>query len=110
MYDFNYNHEDFNVKELILQYEGMLANGNVVFLDQDAFQDLIDYYEDQIQYPKALEVIEHALVQYPFSAIFQIRKAQLLLEEDQLDAASAALQTAKLYEPTNIDIFLTESE
>lgn len=110
MYDFNYNHEESNVKELILQYEGMLATGNSVFLEQDAFQDLIDYYEDQIQYPKALEVIDYALIQYPFSAVFLIRKAQLLLEEDQLDAATAALNTAKLYEPTNIDIFLTEAE
>ena len=110
MYDFNYNHEDSNVNELILQYEGMLATGNSIFLEQDAFQDLIDYYEDQIQYPKALEVIEYAVIQYPFSAVFYIRKAQLLLEEDQLDAATTALNAAKLYEPSNIDIFLTESE
>jgi len=110
MYDFNYNHEESNVNELILQYEGMLANGNTVFLEQDAFQDLIDYYEDQIQYPKALEVIEHAIIQYPFSATFFIRKAQLLLEEDQLDQAMQALNSAKLYEPTNVDVFLTESE
>jgi tetratricopeptide (TPR) repeat protein len=110
MYDYNDNPEGLNVKDLVLQYEGMLAKGNNIFLDSDAFQDLIDYYEDQFEFPKALQAIEHALIQYPFSAVFHIRKAQLLLEEDRLEDANAALYVAKLYEPTNIDVFLTEAE
>jgi tetratricopeptide (TPR) repeat protein len=88
----------------------MLASGNTVFLDSDAFQDLIDYYEEQFEYPKALQAIEHALVNYPFSAVFHIRKAQLLLEEDRIDDANSALNFAKLYEPTNVDVILTEVE
>jgi len=110
MYDYNDNPEGLNVKDLLLQYEGMIAKGNSVFFDSEAFQDLIDYYEDQYEHPKALQVIEHALVQYPFSAVFHIRKAQLLLEEDRIDDANAALHIAKLYEPTNVDVFLTEAE
>jgi predicted Zn-dependent protease len=69
---------------------------------------LIDYYEEQFEYPKALQAIEHALVNYPFSAVFHIRKAQLLLEEDRIDDANSALNFAKLYEPTNVDVILTE--
>jgi tetratricopeptide (TPR) repeat protein len=110
MYDYNDNPEGLNVNELVLQYEGMLASGNTVFLDSDAFQDLIDYYEEQFEYPKALQAIEHALVNYPFSAVFHIRKAQLLLEEDRIDDANSALNFAKLYEPTNVDVILTEVE
>ncbi len=110
MYDFNYNHEESNVQDLILQYEGMIAKGTTVFLEQDAFQDIVDYYEEEFLYAKALEVIRHALIQYPFSAVFHIRKAQLLLEEDRIEAATEALKIAKLYEPNNVDIFLTESE
>jgi tetratricopeptide (TPR) repeat protein len=110
MYDYNDNPEGLNVKDLVLQYEGMLAKGSSIFLDSDAFQDLIDYYEDQYEYPKALQAIEHAVVNYPFSAVFHIRKAQLLLEEDRIDDANAALHIAKLYEPTNVDVFLTEAE
>lgn len=110
MYDYNDNPEGLNVKDLVLQYEGLLAGGGNIFLDSDAFQDLIDYYEDQFELSKALMAIEHALVQYPFSAVFHIRKAQLFLEEDRLDDANAALHIAKLYEPTNVDVFLTEAE
>ena len=110
MYDYNDNPEGLNVNDLVLQYEGLLANGNNIFLDSDAFQDLIDYYEEQFEYTKALQAIEHALTNYPFSAVFHIRKAQLLLEEDRLDDANSALSLAKLYEPTNVDVILTEAE
>lgn len=110
MYDFNYNHEESNAKDLALQYENMVANGAVIFFDQNSFQDLIDYYEDQLRFQQALGVIEHAIQQHAYSAIFHIRKAQILLEEDRLQEASEALAFAKLYEPTNVDIFLTEAE
>jgi tetratricopeptide (TPR) repeat protein len=110
MYDFNYNHEESNAKDLALQYENMVANGNVVFFDQETFQNLIDYYEDQLRFQQALGVIEHAIQQHAYSAVFHIRKAQLLLEEDRLEEASEALAFAKLYEPSNLDIFLTEAE
>ena len=98
------------MNDLVSQYEKMLAGGTSIFFEADSFQDLIDYYEEIFETSKALQVIEHALIQYPYSAVFQIRKAQLLLEEDRVEAANDALRIAKLYEPSNIDVILTEAE
>ncbi len=110
MFDYNDNPEGLNVKNLVQQYEKMLAIGANIFLDSESFLDLIDFYEEVYELKKALEAAEYALINYPFSAIFHIRKAQLLLEEDRLEDANEALLVAKLYEPTNVDVFLTEAE
>jgi tetratricopeptide (TPR) repeat protein len=110
MFEYDENADDLNVSDLVHQYENLLTEGKSIYFESDAFQDLIDYYEDQFDYSKALQVVNHALVHYSFSAVFHIRKAQLLLEEDSIEEAKASLKIAKLYEPNNIDVYLTEAE
>ena len=63
MYNFDHDEEEPNVEDLVGQYESMLSEGNTVFLDEESFLYLIDHYSGDMN--KALEVIEHALAQYP---------------------------------------------
>ncbi|MCH2045864.1 MAG: tetratricopeptide repeat protein [Saprospiraceae bacterium] len=108
MHRYNYNEEGHNVRDIVLHYESMLLEGSIGFLDTEAFLHLIDYYEENNQLNKALEVISYALDQHQYSATFHLRKAQLLIEQDQLEQATTALEKAKIFEPTNTDILLTE--
>jgi tetratricopeptide (TPR) repeat protein len=110
MFEYDENADELNVSDLVHQYESLLSEGKSIYFESDNFQDLIDYYEEQFDYNKALQVVNYALVHYSFSAVFHIRKAQLLLEEDSIDEANDALKIAKLYEPNNIDVYLTEVE
>lgn len=110
MYDFNYDREEPNVNDLVLQYEEMRAKGDVYFLERDSFLNIISYYEDQFRFDKALEVIDLAISQHAYTVDFYLRKAQLLLEEDQLEYAANVLEKAKLYEPNNLDLLLIEVE
>lgn len=108
MHRYDYNEEGHNVRDIVLHYESMLLEGSIGFLDTDAFLRLIDYYEENHQLNKALEVISYALDQHQYSATFHLRKAQLLIEQDQLEQAATALDKAKIFEPTNTDVLLTE--
>lgn len=110
MYNYNYNegHQDF--KNLVNQYEKMLAEGVVAFLEPESFEHIIDYYEEENKLQKALAVVENALTQHTYTAIFYIRKAQLLIEESRFEDAEESLDMALIYEPSNLDILLTKAD
>lgn len=110
MYNYNYNegHQDF--KNLVNQYEQMLAEGVVAFLEPESFEHIIDYYEEENELQKALGVVENALTQHTYTAVFYIRKAQLLIEESRFEDAEKCLDMALIYEPSNLDILLTKAD
>ena len=95
---------------LVSEYEAMSQKGTVGFLEEKVFLQLIDYYQDQLQIDRALEVVDHAITQYKFSADFHIRKAQLLIECRQEEQAIDSLEQAQMYAPSEIGIFLLRVE
>jgi len=97
-----------DLKLLIEEYEKNDKEGAVPFMELKSFLTLIDYYDVNGQLRKALAVIGHALQQHQYSALLFIRKAQLLADEDDCDAAFDALDKAALFEPSNIEIILTQ--
>lgn len=110
MYNFDHDEEEPNVEDLVGQYESMLSEGNTVFLDEESFLYLIDHYSGDMN--KALEVIEHALAQYPFSGSFYLQKAQLLINKEataeSFELTEEALAQAKLFNPNDIEVLLLE--
>ncbi|MEL6924301.1 MAG: tetratricopeptide repeat protein, partial [Bacteroidota bacterium] len=105
--NFNNHH---TIAALVSEYEAMSQKGTVGFLEEKVFLQLIDYYQDQLQIDRALEVVDHALAQYNFSADFYIRKAQLLIESRQEEKAIDSLEQAQIYAPSEIGIFLLRVE
>lgn len=98
------------LKLLIEEFEQKINDGQSLYWEAENYLLLIDYYDDNVAFQKALSVVDFALQQYQYSATFYIRKAQLLAEEDQFDAAFEFLETATVFEPSNIDIYLTQSD
>lgn len=111
-YDFENENEDenINVSELVQQYEQSVKNEKTPFFDQDAFEAIIVYYEEKGQFENALEVTEKSLLQYPYSSILLIKKAQLYFELKQLDYALEILDKAEIYESSEIGIYLLRAE
>ena len=98
------------LKYLVSEYETMSQKGEVGFFEKKAFWELIDHYEIKNQLDKAIEVIEHALVQYSYSTEFYIRKAQLLIEKKCAYQAIACLEHAQILSPSELEIFLFKAE
>lgn len=95
---------------LLEQYETKAERGEVPYWEQESFLMLIDYYDDKMEIDKALELTYAATEQHQYSAVLQIRKAQLLIEKDRFDSAAQALEKATLFEPSNIEIYLTKCD
>lgn len=105
----SYNHQ-YERQELVNQYEQMLKNEQNYFFEQGSFVNIIEHYEDQLEFIKALEVTEYALAQHPYSATFLIKKSQLLFEAKNCFEALELLEQAEALSPTDIEIFLLRAE
>ena len=108
-HDFNGEHQP-DLKLLVKRYEGMLLEGGVSFMEADSFLMLIDYYEEVNNNKLALNTLVHGLEQHPYSTSLYIRKAQLLCEEEFYVEALMALDTAIVYSPSELDIYLTKAD
>jgi len=96
-----------NNDDLIKRFEEMCANGTRSFFDTDEFETLIEHYLNTNYYPKAVQVVELAMEQYPFSIDFIIRKAQLLCANKETKKALELLAHAETMDPLHPEIFMT---
>ena len=67
-------------KKLARQFERLLKNNQTAFFDHECFERIMEHYEDQVNFGKALKATEFALEQYPFSSFFIMKKGEYLLE------------------------------
>lgn len=67
-------------KKLARQFERLLKTNQTAFFDHGCFERIMEYYEDKVNFAKALKATEFALEQYPFSSFFIMKKGEYLLE------------------------------
>ena len=102
--------QDHSLILLVNEFESMSQKGQVSFLDEQDFLKLINYYEKEFLFEKAIEVADHALNQYGFSADFHIRKAQLFLATRNSEKAMSILDKAEIFAPAELDIHLLRAK
>ncbi len=95
-------------EDLLKRYEEMLKSGSGVFFDADEFEIIIDSYLVGNQYAMALNAVDSALSQYPFSIDFLIQKAQLLSTNKETRKAMEVLNQAQGLDPIHPEIFMTK--
>ncbi len=98
------------IAELVAAYEATAQSGSSKFLDPQTYHELINYYEEDEQVDRALEVADLAIAHHQFSAEFYTRKAHLLLEVQQEHRALEALHIATIYAPNSLEIKILEAE
>ncbi len=98
------------IVELIQQYEEAAESKQHVFFEEENFEQIIHFYEENREYNKALRVIESALEQYSFSSFFLTKKAEILANQKRFDEAMFALEGAEKLDPTDINIFLIRAD
>ncbi len=99
-----------NTKRLIFEYEAMSHKGTVGFYEKTVFLQLIDHYLNEQLFDHALEVIDHAVSQHPYSAAFHIVQAQLYIEKNCENLALEALDKAILYAPSVFEVQILRAE
>jgi tetratricopeptide (TPR) repeat protein len=93
-----FNSEEF--QELLNSYEASMAAGEQPFMDADDLVDIADFYNQNGEKDKALDVIEYALQLYPNTTlpnVFMAREA--LMNNDFKTAREYASQIAEHDDP-----------
>jgi tetratricopeptide (TPR) repeat protein len=110
MRDNPYREDREELKELIIQYQNLKHGRNHSFLEEDAFERIIDYYDEKDDIPEAMEAAETALEQFPYSASLMIKKADLLLATRKYQEALDILETAELFDSTDLNLYILKTD
>jgi tetratricopeptide (TPR) repeat protein len=96
--------------ELLQQYNSMKQGRGYVFLEEDAFEQLIDYFDEKDDLSSALEAAEYGIQQYPYSSILLIKKADLLIAKRLYREALALLEKAELLDTGDINLYILKTD
>ncbi len=111
---FNNEFEDNNIgnefTELIARYEAMAHSDERSFFEEEEFEWIIEYYETRNELHKALEAARFGEDQYPFSALFMLKQAELYFEQRDLKRALELLDKAEVLDSADIEIYLLRAE
>lgn len=89
---------------LVSDFEAKYEQGNVEYMTEKKFNQLIDFYESKHQHDKAMEVVELALTQYKYRSDFYITKARLLFSDRKVDKCLQVLEEAENIAPFEREI------
>ncbi len=100
----NRTRRDHKLIHLVSEYEAMSETGNLTYLDEKTYVQLITYYEGEFLIDKALEVVHMAMEQFQYRAEFYITKAKLLLRAKRKSEALETLAEAAIISPSENEI------
>jgi len=102
------NRDELN--ELLQQYENLRNGRNHTFLDEEAFERVIDHFDDKEDLTHALEAAETGLEYFPFSSQLLIKKADLLIATRHYKYALEILEKASLFDSKDINIYILKTD
>jgi tetratricopeptide (TPR) repeat protein len=103
-------HDKESITELLKQYNNLRNGSNSIFLDEESFEKIIDYFDDQEDLSKALEAAETAIEYYPYSGTLLIKKADLLLATRKYKEALYILEKAELFDSSDINLYILKTD
>src|SRR5215467_383001 len=96
-----YHQEHEDLKELLKQYQNLRNGHSHSFLDEESFEKIIDYFDDKEDIPQAIEAVNLAIEQYPYSSSLLIRKADLMIASRHYEEALNILEHASSLDATD---------
>ena len=105
-----YREDKDELRELLNQYENLKSGRQHTFLEEDAFERIIDHYDEKDQLPKAMEAAEIGIEQFPFSSVLLIKMADLLLASRKYSDALEILEKAELFDSNDINLFILKTD
>ena len=99
----NYN---FDIFQLVRQFEDMIQSGIDIYLDEKSLQRLMDYYADEHEYANAGKVAFEAIRHFPYNLNFRV--ANNLFPAWIFDVNNSEIRFRS--DTTNQDIYLTISQ
>ena len=98
------------LKELLQQYQNLKQGRSYSFLEEEAFERIVDYFDEKDDFSEALLAAETGLEQFPYSSQLMIKKADMLLANRKYHQALEVLETAELYDSTDVNLFILKTD
>lgn len=98
------------VLELVKQFEAAVKEQQQVFLEEENYEQIVEFYMEAREFKNALLAIENALEQYSFSSFFYTKKAEIFANQKHFSEALIVLEEAQRLDPTDINIFLIRAD
>lgn len=99
-----------SINELLKLYNNLRNGYGGIFLEEEAFEKIIDHYDDQEELSKALEVAETAIDYFPFSGPLLLKKADILLATRKYREALEVLEKAELLDSRDINLYILKTD
>ncbi len=74
MRDNQFGEDKDEIRELIKQFQNLKSGRGNSFLEEEAFEKIIDYFDDIEDIPQALEAVEMGINQYPTQPCFILKR------------------------------------
>lgn len=98
------------LRELLKQYENFKNGRNHSFIEEDAFEKIIDYYQEKEDLAKAMEAAEIGSEQFSYSSRLLIKKADILLANRRYQDALDILEHASLLDGADINVYILKTD
>src|ERR1044071_4316108 len=98
------------INELLKQYDNLKTGRSHKFLDEVAFEKIVEFYDEKEDLQKALEAAELGSEQYPFSSSLLIKKADILLSLRRYQDALRILEQAELFDGGDINLYILKTD
>lgn len=105
-----YQNDKESIKELLKHYDNLRHGRSAMFLEEEAFEKIIDWFDDQEETVRALEAAEMSLEYWPFSSSLLLRKADLLLQTRKYHEALQILEKAELLDANDVNLFILKTD
>ena len=99
-----------SIKELLHLFENLKSGAGGVFLEEEAFEKIIDYFDDQEESLKAMEAAELGIEYFPFSSSLLFKKADLLLASRKYNEALVILEKAELLDANDLNLYILKTD
>ena len=110
MGDNSYREDRDEIKELLQQFENLRIGRQHSFLEEEAFERIIDYFDDKDELSKAMEAADLGIEQFPYSSVLMIKKADLLLASRKYWDALDILERAELFDSSDINLVILKTD
>lgn len=98
------------LNELLTLYGNLRAGRAHSYIDEEGFEKLIDYFDDQDQLNDALEASEYAINQFPYSSNLLIKRADVLIASRQYYPALECLQQVEVMDNSDINLYILKTD
>jgi tetratricopeptide (TPR) repeat protein len=106
----HYRQEREEMQELLRQYNNFKSGKKFDFIEEESFQRLIDYFDENDNLSSALEAVNFAIEQFPYSSSLLIRKADIFIATQKYYEGLALLEKAEVLDSKDINLYILKTD